>query len=278
MSNDATQIAARIRMAGYLLPMALASGALVRMVAFWRGVARARAFAAAGERFERRSPSSARVILILGDSTGVGVGAQRPEESVAGRLAADFPDADIVNVSRSGARVSDALGQARQCLSLGLRFDLAVLHVGANDVVRATPATKLAADCEVLLAEMKGLAERTVWLGPPNVGLAPLFPRPYAWLLGARSRAAALVFAAAAARHGAVFIDFCAPEHALLLSRSRRRHFAADGFHPNSTTYGHGYSALRAALAVVTLAATVQAGEAASVPTPALPSGVGVSG
>lgn len=237
-----------LRKSSFLLPIALASGAVVRFVAFWRGVAKARALAAAGQRFERRQLSPGYSILVLGDSTGVGVGARHPEESTAGRLAAEFPHADIVNVSISGARVCDTLAQASEWIGTKRRFDLAVLHVGANDIVRATSKEKLASDCDVLLAELKTVADRLVWLGPANVGLAPLFPLPYSWLLAARSRAAATIFANCAARHGVAFVDFFGSEQGQHLRRGGRQHFAVDGFHPNSSTYGHGYSALRAAI------------------------------
>src|SRR4030095_16466480 len=158
-----------------LLASFAVSAALLRTAAFWHGVRRARRFSAAGRRFERRLSARGATVLILGDSTGVGVGATRPEESIAGLLAADFPDADVVNVSESGAKVADTLAQVRACAAQGLRFDLALLHVGGNDVVRATPAAKLSDDCEQLLDELARLADRSLWLGPPNLGIAPLF-------------------------------------------------------------------------------------------------------
>ena len=238
-----------------LLTLALVSGALFRFVAFSRGVDRARALAEACERYERRHATGTLSILVLGDSTGVGVGASCPEESIAGRLAADFPEADILNISRSGARVCDAIVQARECLR-HRRFDLAVLHVGSNDVVKATNADKLATDCETLMLEMEQIADRTVWLGPANVGLAPLFPLPYSWLVAARSRAAARIFARSAAKHGVAFIDFTAPEHVQHLGRDRVAGFAVDGFHPSSTTYGYGYAAARDAMGLAAGAST----------------------
>ena len=190
-----------------LTSLALA-GALLETAAFWRGIGRARRLAAAGRRFERRLSARRAATLILGDSTGVGVGATLPEESIAGLLAADYPDADIVNVAVSGARIADATAQVQQCLDAGLRFDLALLHVGGNDVVADTPLNQLADDCDTLLRGLAGLAVRTAWLGPPDLGLAPLFPRPYAWVMASRSRAASQVFSAAAARHDVVFVDF----------------------------------------------------------------------
>ena len=96
------------------------AGVLLEAAAFWRGIGRARSFAGAGRRFERRLSARRAAMLILGDSTGVGVGATLPEESIAGLLAADYPDADIVNVAVSGTRVADAIAQVRLCLEAWL--------------------------------------------------------------------------------------------------------------------------------------------------------------
>lgn len=233
---------------GYVLPLVLASGALVRLVAFWRGVRRARALAEQGQRFERRLCAKGPAVLILGDSTGVGVGARCPEESIAGLLAADFPDADIVNISVSGARVCDTVARARKFNGLERHFDVALLHVGGNDVVRNTPMESLSEACEELMVELPRLARRTVWLGPPNIGMAPLFPVPFSWVLAARSRAAAAIFAQSAARHGVAFVDFSAREHAVRFARGRSGHFAVDGFHPSSSSYSYGYAAARQAM------------------------------
>jgi lysophospholipase L1-like esterase len=237
-----------IRKPGIVVSLLLLSGALLQMALFWRGVARARLLAASGRRFERRSTTQGASILVLGDSTGVGVGANLPEESIAGLLATDFPDANIVNISESGARVSHTVEQARRCVDLGLRFDMAVLHVGGNDIVEATPNERLTADCDALLIELARVARRTVWLGPPNLGWAPVFPVGYSWVMRARSKVAIAVFSNCAHRHGAAFVDFSAPSHATHFGRRRREHFAADGFHPNSSSYRYGYAAAREAM------------------------------
>jgi lysophospholipase L1-like esterase len=237
-----------LRKTAVIVPLLVVSAAAVRMAAFWRGIGRARALAAASQRYERRQAASAHAILVLGDSTGVGVGAQRPEDSIAGRLALDFPDSDIVNISCSGARVAEALAQARQCVAEGRHFDVAVLHLGGNDVVKGTDIDELAAACEALMVELGNVARRTVWLGPPNIGLAPLFPLPYAWLMASRSRAATSVFAASAARHDVAYIDFSTPEHGDRLRSAKKLHFAEDGFHPSSSSYGYGYATARAAM------------------------------
>lgn len=237
-----------LRKAGLIVPLVLLGAVALEVALFWRDVKRARSLAALGRRFERRLAARGTTILVLGDSTGVGVGAALPEESIAGLLAADYPEADIANISESGARVADAVAQARRCNEAGLHVDVAVLHVGGNDVVRATPTDKLVESCDQLLLELRRLATRTVWLGPPNVGLAPLFPMPYSWIMAVRSRAASAVFAECAARHKVSFVDFSAPSHATYFRKQRRRHFASDGFHPNSSSYRYGYAVAREAL------------------------------
>ena len=231
--------------AALLLTSLALVGVLLETAAFWRRIGRARRFAAAGRRFERRLSAQRATVLILGDSTGVGVGATRPEESIAGLLAADYPEAHIVNLAESGTTVAGAIAQVRTCLESGLHFDLALLHVGGNDVVAATPLHQLTDDCESLLRELGGLSDRTVWLGPPDLGLAPLFPRPYAWVMASRSRAASRVFSSAATLHSIVFVDFSAPAHVAYFRRQRRQHFAIDGFHPNSASYKYGYTTAR---------------------------------
>ena len=243
----------------FALPILAFAGALAQTAYVWRGIQRARAFAAEGRRYQRRIASPVLRILILGDSTGVGIGATSPDESIAGLLAAEFPQADIVNVSQSGARVAHVTRQAQRCVRLGWHFDLALLHVGGNDVLRATPIDRLVVSSQHLMTELAGLADRTVWLGPLNIGLAPLFPPPYSWLMAARSLAAARLFAACAQAHGAAFIDFCAADHSEHFTRERRASFAFDGLHPSSSAYRYGYAALRTAL---------QRRKEASVPTP----------
>jgi len=228
----------------WLTSLAVA-GVVLQTAAFWHGVRRAHRLSAAGRRFERRLSAQHARVLVLGDSTGVGVGAARPEESIPGLLAADYPEADIVNVAVSGTRVAGAIAQVDECLAAGLRFDLVILCVGGNDVVADTPLPQLAADCDTLLRSLARVAARTVWLAPPDLALAPLFPRPYAWLLGLRSRAAAQVFAAAAARHDVALVDFSAPSHVAYFRKQRRNSFAIDGFHPNSATYKYGYAVAR---------------------------------
>ncbi len=49
--------------------------------------------------YEQHPDKPSMRILIAGDSTGVGIGAKVPRNTIAGRLGRDFPHADITNIS-----------------------------------------------------------------------------------------------------------------------------------------------------------------------------------
>jgi hypothetical protein len=61
--------------------------------------------------YEQKPSRPSRRILVVGDSTGVGVGAGEPRHSLAGMLGASYPDADITNSAVSGSKVRDVPGQ-----------------------------------------------------------------------------------------------------------------------------------------------------------------------
>ena len=75
-------------------------------------------------------------IVVAGDSTAFGVGAL-PAESTAGRLAAAFPRARVVNVARSGNRIGHVAEQLDRvdCPAA----DLVLIQACANDVLEFRP-------------------------------------------------------------------------------------------------------------------------------------------
>ena len=96
-------------------PVALAAVAgATAAVGLWRWLALVECMregdrlADAAVAFERDGNAHAPRVLVVGDSTGVGTGAARPEDSIAGRLADAYPDVTIVNRARNGAKTLTA--------------------------------------------------------------------------------------------------------------------------------------------------------------------------
>jgi lysophospholipase L1-like esterase len=214
----------------------------------WRRLTAARrACAAAPPAYARPIAGAPRRIVLLGDSTGVGLGCEPARESIAARLARDFPEACITNLCVSGARMADTLRQARQ-LPPG-EIDLVLVLAGGNDVMRFTGWPALEADTRALLAALQPRTRHLVWTGMPNLGLAPLFLPPFSWVLSARARRAQRLFARCAHEAGARFVDFFRDAPADPFSAEPLRYYAADRIHPSAEAYGWCYRRMRPVLA-----------------------------
>ncbi|MFP5317543.1 MAG: SGNH/GDSL hydrolase family protein [Acidimicrobiia bacterium] len=167
------------------------------------------------------------VYVALGDSTAQGIGASRPDRGYVGVLAERLRAStgrpvQVVNLSRSGARVADVVDEQLPRLA-GLSPDVVTVAVGANDVKRYD-RSRFRRDVDALVAAL-----------PPGTFVADV-----PWFMhGAIGRssheAAAYVAASAAARALPV---------ARLYQATRERgwgamltDFAADWFHPDDRGY-----------------------------------------
>jgi lysophospholipase L1-like esterase len=188
--------------------------------------------------FERRGEPHAPRVLVVGDSTGVGTGAARPEDSIAGLLALAFPDVSIVNRAQNGAKTLDAITQLADEFSE--RYDLVLVHVGGNDVLRRTPLRALAPQVEVLMRLACRISPNVVVTTTPNIGLLPAFFPPISWWMSRRSRVLCSLFAQASKRHGAHYVDFF-HSRAHPFYRESMRYFACDRLHPSTECYRYAF-------------------------------------
>lgn len=183
---------------------------------------------------------------MIGDSTGLGVGASHPDRSLPGLLAADFSHADVTNLCRSGARVGDLLCPLAQLAARCERFDLVLVMAGGNDVLRlGLSAALLKSQARLLTNAVAGLAPHAVWLGCADIGLSPVFLPPFSWLLRWRTRHTMRMLAREAERRGVDFIDFSTPHWTRRFGAERHIYFAADGVHPTEAAYRVCYDAVR---------------------------------
>ena len=182
-------------------------------------------------------------VLVVGDSIGVGTGAQCAEESIAGLLGREFPDVAVINRARNGAKCADTLRQLRD-MAEDRKYDVVLVHVGGNDVLRATPLPDIERDIAEVLREARRRTEHVIFIAPPNVGLCPVFFPPFSWLLTMRSRRARAIFVRAAADAGVTLVDLFRERRDDVFSRNPRLYFADDRLHPTSASYRAAYHAI----------------------------------
>lgn len=168
-------------------------------------------------------------LLVVGESTAVGVGVDALDEALAGQLSAclfgDRPARWCV-IGCNGARVS-----AMRTLVAAAevpRAGLVVVLLGVNDTVKLTPLRRFQSHVRALVALLheRG-AGRVVIPAVPPVGWFSALPRPLRWLLGWRARQLD------AALRG-VDAHF---EHLSLAFPPLPELLAPDGYHPSARGY-----------------------------------------
>ncbi|WP_037538169.1 arylesterase [Sphingomonas sp. PR090111-T3T-6A] len=185
--------------------------------------------------------AAGRLIWALGDSLTAGYGLP-PADGFTSQLQVALQKAGVPATVRNGGITGDTSAQGKARLlwglrGLGVKPDLVILELGANDMLRGMPPSQTAANLDAIMDELKRRQIRVLVAGmraAPNMGPAyargfdPIYPR-------------------LAKRYGArfypFFLDGVAADMTLL---------QADGMHPNakgvSIIVGRILPSVRAAL------------------------------
>jgi lysophospholipase L1-like esterase len=184
-------------------------------------------------------------ILIVGDSTAVGTGADRPEDSIAGRLGRDFPTADIVNLGENGAYTRAVLKQLDRA---GDRpYDLVILSSGGNDILHFNRLQSLRRVLSQVIdkAKQKTVKGDVIMLFYSNIGIAPIFAGPIRLLYGKRTEKVRDIFQEVAAEKRISYVDlFTKPSGRTdnPFTENPRKYYAPDLIHPSSEGYHVWYT------------------------------------
>ncbi len=210
-------------------------------------IERGKRVAATAVAFERNIPHATTRILIAGDSTAVGVGAARPEESVAGRFGTENPNAEIINISRSGKRIHELREELNRLPAQ--KFTLVVLMIGGNDIVHLTDLRLVEADLTALLTMAKKMSPVVLVVHSGNIGAAPLFPWPVGLFYTSRTRKIRAIYIQKTQELGAIYVDLFKERHDDIFLSNPEKYYLPDRFHPSSDGYAVWYSAIKQALA-----------------------------
>ena len=182
-------------------------------------------------------------ILVVGDSTAVGTGAQSPQDSLAGRLARDFPHSKIVNLAANGSLTRNVLEQLEK--REGECFDMIFISTGGNDIWHFSRISKLKRDLEKILILAKEMSRGRVFLLLyNNIGDAPAFSFLTRDFLKKRGEKVHAVFKEVSSKHGVPYIELFTEEerNPFLDSETQKVLFAADGIHPSGDGYRYWYN------------------------------------
>lgn len=196
--------------------------------------------------FSRSLPQADLRFLFLGDSTAVGTGAVDNAHTTAGYFAGDFPNAEIINISRNGQRIHELLdGFDTQRLG---QYDLAVLQIGANDILKFTPFTNIERDMQALIDKAETISRHVVILHSGNVGAAPIFRWPFDIIMTERSRRVRDIYMRLAKANGVYYVDLFQERNRDLFLKDVPKYYAPDLLHPSGDGYRWWYERIRQTL------------------------------
>jgi lysophospholipase L1-like esterase len=187
-------------------------------------------------------------LLIVGDSSGAGVGAASQDDALAGHLSRALARrlGGMVRwqvLARTGHTTADALEHLR-CSEI-FPADVVVTALGVNDVVSQVPPRRWLRELDqlhTLLQARAGRPRYTLHSAVPPMHSFPLLPQPLRWLMGAQALRMNRALGRALMLQPQRGMQ-ALPAH--LHGKAAARLMACDGFHPNPA----GYAAWAEALA-----------------------------
>jgi lysophospholipase L1-like esterase len=180
-------------------------------------------------------------IVVAGDSTAFGVGAL-PAESTAGRLAAAYPHARVINVARSGARIGHVVEQLDR---VGCEcVDMVLIQACANDVLEFRSPQQLERDLRATIARARAMSRNVVLMPGHNFGVAPFFLRGISRVISWHGKRLYAVAVRVAAELGVTFVDLLAHDTNEHFVREPSRYYCPDGLHPSGDGYALWFATL----------------------------------
>ncbi len=196
--------------------------------------------------FQRKPLNANMKILFLGDSTAVGTGTKDGSDSVAGWFAKDFPNAQIDNYSRNGLKIKDLLREFHP--DFNQHYQLAVVQIGANDILKFTDFKNVDQDVSELMGRVKLLADHVVFLHSGNVGAAPIFIWPLSEIYAGRSRAMREIYIKNAKEKDVLYVNLYQDRREDLFLQDVDKYYSPDHLHPNGNGYKWWYDNIRKTL------------------------------
>ncbi|HEX7651196.1 MAG TPA: GDSL-type esterase/lipase family protein [Candidatus Paceibacterota bacterium] len=223
--------------------LAVALYAFYQYALIARAIAAGKPLVAAAVPYEQHPANAAHFILVMGDSTAVGVGAATSSESLAGRVGAYYPDADVENLGASGAQLPDLLGTIPSVPRD--QYDLILLQIGANDVVYGSVGMAQMRISEAL-AWASAHSGRVILLTAGNIGLSPVFKWPLSLYMTHRTLALRSIFMTEAAAFPNVsYVDLYLSKEDDPFGKDVPHYYAPDRFHPSSSGYAYWFDSVK---------------------------------
>lgn len=192
--------------------------------------------------FEQIIENAEKNILIIGDSTALGVGASNPEKSLAGLWAQEFPEANIKVLAENGLKFDDF---EKLKDKVDEKYDFIFLHLGGNDIIRFTKIDELSEQVIEVLDFLKDRTDKLVWTSSGNIGSAPFFPLVIRPILVNRTKVVREVFMEISEEMEVTYIDLFTSIKDDPFRKDISKNYANDKLHPADAGYKIWFSEIK---------------------------------
>jgi lysophospholipase L1-like esterase len=194
------------------------------------------------ERYSNVSSDLSVTLLVLGDSTGVGVGADKSSDTIAALYASEIEATYIENYSVSGATIEDLDTQNSEAKLDS--YDYILIQIGGNDIIRFH---SLDTDKDLLKKLFTKLPETNSFLlmSAGNVGAATFFPKFMSPIYTKRTLKYHDMFTTLLTQGDGTYINLYEPAETDPFKKEPSVYLSADGLHPSSKGYALWFNKLK---------------------------------
>lgn len=176
-----------------------------------------------------------KTLLVLGDSTAVGVGARSASDTVPAKVSHLFHSTYVENYAISGAVVADLTKQIANAKQK--KYDVILVQIGANDMIRFRNADATTKELENILENLKEKSATIILLSAGNLGGAPLIPHPFRKIYTNLNLRYHANFEEMSKRLGIIYVNTYSDPSVDPFMLNPQKYFAGDSFHPSSDGY-----------------------------------------
>lgn len=190
------------------------------------------------------NPASPVVYVAVGDSTGIGLGAQNGGgyvDHLFARIEQKRLGSTLINLCTAGATTADVVNKQASRIG-GTRATLVTVCVGVNDLLRGVEEKQFAENYDALVAKLRQFAELVVVANLPDITSAPSMKEMAGDSLRSRLGQFNQAIEEVARRRGVPLVDLYQLSGETI--RSRPEFFSSDGLHPSDLGYAHWAEAM----------------------------------
>lgn len=197
------------------------------------------------ETFQKLNPNANIKILVMGDSTAIGTGSKDKNNTIAGRFSNDIPKAHVETIAMNGLKLQGLNPIPETKLD---HYDLIMIQVGANDIIRLTKFKDIETRLRKLLVESNKKADTVVILHSGDIGTAPIFSFPFNKIQSYRSKKTRLIYLDVTKETNSIYIDLYKEKVDDILVSDINRYYSKDLLHLTDEGYGIWYKEIKKAI------------------------------